>query len=880
MKKLLILFLFVFSTIAFAQAQIGAGNYSMQSGYVYGDTISGWINLSFEDEPLDSEFTDSEGNTITLEQFLNNSNYTYECSTKECLPDFTESSPAALKTITLNNNKSAILGFQLKGDIEQIKSAEFNVNSNAAESSKNQLKIDFLNDGVIDTGNTKASSNYAEDVNFGCYDSTGESVSSSVPLDETPFCQAINLSEAPGFRIGAWINKVGSGSDSVRMQIYSKDSTSPITYCDIANNLITTGKYYSCYVNLLVPEKDTYYVCISRERGSTENFFVKAYSSSNEDKMCGFHGKPVRDFGAAYEIFAQPILFGQVGTIKINDTLPNQDSLGSMFEEYIQDKYGSLDCSNGCNIPIKITSYADNQQITISNVLIKYDETDIPGFEEKNIYDFTKEVSHITSPFQKMKLDGLFKVKSIAKIRDYTLKYDGKKLIDDESIEVKNITFSLSPQATVADYPTTFVLYSSATEPFLEYDWDFGDNKTATTSTNSTNHSYDSIGNYTLSVTMQRYGGGEIKKEYKIVVSSPKKLIESNLELMKNSLTQIQSEYSKLTVDEQAMLADKIDLDELQSKIDSIETKYKLSKSENDYEDIVSEILNLNVPKGLIKITSPSAPFFTKEEDVSVDDIKALGYDPVYTNSDEEITNAVLYWNVQNLDVTSSMSEVILTYSTGEETSLRKFTLTINPKTSVGEYNIFYNKYLLNLVGGQEDTGEDTIAHITKSGTSKVEFLTTEDLDLASLPVSISPKISELSLVGDVPEATDKKKGWIIVIALFSLAVFGLLIYNILRKWYQTKYEKYLFSDRNNLYNVMIYVNNSKKQGLEDSEIRKNLSRAGWSGEQIRYIMRKFENKETGMPELTLKKKTRELTHVKKANPSESINKNHTNLNK
>ena len=75
-------------------------------------------------------------------------------------------------------------------------------------------------------------------------------------------------------------------------------------------------------------------------------------------------------------------------------------------------------------------------------------------------------------------------------------------------------------------------------------------------------------------------------------------------------------------------------------------------------------------------------------------------------------------------------------------------------------------------------------------------------------------------------------------------------MYLILHRWYQIQYERHLFPDKNQLYNAISYINNAMKRGLGDYEIRKSLINAGWKGEQVRYLMRKYAGKRTGMVDI------------------------------
>jgi len=83
----------------------------------------------------------------------------------------------------------------------------------------------------------------------------------------------------------------------------------------------------------------------------------------------------------------------------------------------------------------------------------------------------------------------------------------------------------------------------------------------------------------------------------------------------------------------------------------------------------------------------------------------------------------------------------------------------------------------------------------------------------------------------------------------------------VLQEWYKKKYENYLFKNKNDLYNMVNYVNNSKKRGLKNKEIADNLKKAKWSSEQVKYVMKKYAGKRTGMFELPL---TKLMNKVKK----------------
>ena len=134
-----------------------------------------------------------------------------------------------------------------------------------------------------------------------------------------------------------------------------------------------------------------------------------------------------------------------------------------------------------------------------------------------------------------------------------------------------------------------------------------------------------------------------------------------------------------------------------------------------------------------------------------------------------------------------------------------------------------------------------------------LKFSTTENVDFLTIPMFISPKLEKVKVEEIILEPSENRTV-ILFIILITLAFIGILIYIILQKWYKTKYEKYLFKERNQLYNVATYIHNAKENNIPESEIRKTLRKAGWNSEQITYALRKYAGKRTGMYELPVKK--------------------------
>jgi len=167
------------------------------------------------------------------------------------------------------------------------------------------------------------------------------------------------------------------------------------------------------------------------------------------------------------------------------------------------------------------------------------------------------------------------------------------------------------------------------------------------------------------------------------------------------------------------------------------------------------------------------------------------------------------------------------------------------------DYDYFLIMPKLNgFYSDSEFRSENGYIYINLKKQKTVSFSTTEDIDVVDLPAFISPPISKLS-VGDttLPPEKNKPDKWLIFgLVMFALLVVAVIVYIILREWYKKKYESHLFPNRNDLYNLANYIHNAKRKGMSNKDIEENLKKAGWSGEKIRYAMRKYAGKRTGMP--------------------------------
>ena len=224
------------------------------------------------------------------------------------------------------------------------------------------------------------------------------------------------------------------------------------------------------------------------------------------------------------------------------------------------------------------------------------------------------------------------------------------------------------------------------------------------------------------------------------------------------------------------------------------------------------------------------------------------------SSREERYANAVLGWGVQNVDITLAYREIISSFENHDEPLLNVFEVDITKKAGCEDDPYVILKHMEGLAfagdySEQEKSGYFYFPLIEES--KKIVFATTEDVDFIDLPLFVSPEISQLSVIGFVDpfDESGKLKKWILFsLIIFLLIIVGVMFWVVLHAWYKKKYENYLFKNKNNLYNLFTWIGNAKKRGLSEGKLKSQLGKAGWNSEQLRYAMRKYSGKKTGMP--------------------------------
>ena len=471
-----------------------------------------------------------------------------------------------------------------------------------------------------------------------------------------------------------------------------------------------------------------------------------------------------------------------------------------------------------------------------------------------SFYDLDQISGKASFGFGKLYLDSAgLKSKNSTGNFSYDLNLGGKSIFSSEKLSVMNtpaIT-GLSPTSATYAFPTTFVLGTDFPKNVSSYEWNFGDNTTKTTTpANKTSHSYKSAGNYTLNVVITDIGGIKSSRAFFVNVTSPKDLINTTLEKMEDDIARTKSDISKLDLFKRSSIESVINTTYLSMKLNELSKKYNES-NESAYSSIVSDIISLKIPESVNSTRKTrDSLVYPEKSTINLGILQEIGGGN-YTN-DEDYKNAILVWNNQNIKEKIVFDRIYALYSGGSENIAGVFTFTITQSVDYPSYFIMPELENLKFSGSySEKTTGGYVYIILKEGQNEITFSTTEDVVIEDLPAFISPGLSSLAAEGNSPTPTEPEQSfnWLLYgLAIAALLIVGIIVYLALLFWYKHKYESHLFKNKNDLYNLYAFINTQKRKGITEKDVISKLRHAGWNSEQVRYVVRKYSGRNTGMP--------------------------------
>ena len=842
-------------------SQVIVGNISGSIGNVYGtnQNLNGWINVSLINEPGNS-LVNILGQTVSISDLVKNNDVTYSCFPSDCSASYVSNSEDVSKAFSLNSSNNKIIGIKLVGQVTGIDSVSFNLNTNVGRSCSNPLAIDLLDDNLTDWKSENITfddfSCYGPDY-YGCYNPADNSGVGQITT--SPYCEKINI-RAPSkvFEIGADVIKNTGGNVNFKMELNTG------TISKICNVSLRDSGKVSCDVLLdkgLNQDLEAD-VCISVFNSSDNGKYQMNYETVNP---CGYAGNQLFDF----PIYAKGGKFEGINGLIFNQQAVDNNgiNLASEIYNYVQTKYNS-NCTPECLIPINIIAGA-YQNITLSNLNLIYRVG--VSKSESNFYDVNKNNSLISMDFKKLDLSHEnFSVGDIG-TKNVDIKI-GNLEIFNQTIEVKSLPSlgSISPTSFPAFVPTTFSVSDQGVNGNVTYLWDFDDGSDIqTTNQNWVIHTYAAPGNYNIKVSILS-SSSNVDQTFNVnALGSSKDYINQTIVNDINDLANINDQINLIDGWARTGILGILNLDQINSTLNQQRTIFFSGNLSNDqYNLIMKNLVKLKVPYTFnITQTIKPSQFVLSENQFDNEIIGKSGAGDVAGNTDLPLK--INGWLLQNLDVSLESKTYSFFSRINPEIPFSYVKLTLIPKNKIDKLFLIINgnpgTILLNGLNGTNI--DDKAVSVDISNESSIEFIYPGKINPIDLPIIILPELKEVGIVftpqcnnNGVCDSGENRtncandcKTWGLTLTLLVILIFAAFVtYIVLQEWYKRHYESNLFQNKNQLFNIINFMNNSQNQGIKKGEIFSKLKDLGWSGEQINYAWKKLLGMRTGMWEIPI----------------------------
>lgn len=857
--------------------QNSSDGYDIETQYSPGGNLRGAINISITNEPFDSKLMacfDSECDEISIKDFLdNNADAGYNCTTSACSMSYTTSgSGDGAKTLNFASGEEKMIGFKITGSsISSITGFSLSISSNAGISCSNPLKIDVLNDGSYEWIAYKATNNFcSSDDDYGCYEPSQKDSEAYVTLNQ--YCSKIKIGPASKVKIGANLTGTASNTDFV-MSIFNED------YNEVCEFSVSSSGEYGCVVYLNLAGEQEFDVCINAKTSSDSNEYTLGMENHNP---CGYISDEKQDFS----IFAKPGEYDPLGNfiLSTEELQSKEPALGentdmeSYIINYLDSEYDS-DCSasNGCIIPVRIVSGA-SQEIIFSNAALFYESASGVSAKADKLYAVSKSASLINIPYAVLDLSqAILRVPKKYGDNELDLTLGSKTIADDFEINVVEapIIDLVYPQKIPAAINIAFRAYTTGSN-VTKYIWNFGDNTSAEeTAANKIIHKYTELGTYELSLNVES-ALGESARTFTIKVLSPEDYMEDIFKESQKNIDDVRTQTDKLNPWIKSYFDSKLNLNGMEAEMNKLKADFEASGgSTSEYVNILNSLDALDIPSSLEVTDSSSAKFLIDRGMIDINALKTLGAGEPKDSSEEAYKDAVFEWFDENFNALIEGSVYSLYIDGAPKPLASKFKLTLSPKKdSVNDVYFVINEAAENIK--LEDNslqtktaGKSTGVLFSSLGSKEIEFILPQEIDIIDVPAYLSPAFSKLSQYAAGAQIDicnnngicDAEENWkncradckpvgLISLWLVIMLFVALCIYIALQEWYKRKYENWLFRDKNDLFNLINFMDNAEKQGLKKEEIFRKLEEKKWIKEQMNYAWNKYKGLRTGMWEI------------------------------
>ena len=891
-KKIVLIFALM---LILAGGALGGFNYisnNIVANYSAGDKIKGFFNMSFNDENSKSLLTSNFNGNISLINFLNANNLErgddYTCTTANCEDDYSTLSQTNGFSVQANSN-GKFAGFKINGQNAQITSVRFNVSSNVASSCSNQLFIDVLNDNEDIILNTRHNNESCGVQYAGCYNSANN-VQATI-MNDREFCETINLPSAPAFYIGARILNSTGAYSILEMNLYDAETEGILGSCNLPRHS-QNFQELKCIVNYPSLTNKTYYVCIQ----SQSNAGYKI-GWETENPRCGTvvggSGAGFSSFDNDFDIFAESIKFAGNPVFGVNDV--SYDNLfnillTNLFDNYLSDTYGRNCQDFDCVFPIRL--FGQDQFFQLSDLNVRYETGGIIQ-NTNQFYELEVDESLVSSGELKLDIEKAnFLIPALSTANKFMFYINGG-LVFEKNINVRrSFLFDINTKIVPFGQNTLFKIITN--ETIINSTWNFGDGTPVqNVQGREISHAYVSTNGSIFDMTVSARNSQNISatKTFRIFVGNPRDLANLTIQDYKRRITNLTSRIDSYPEWIKNAIRDKLEFSNMQAALNAIEGDYSQSTTEEDFQDVMLDLIDLNVPKNINNLRAEnSLPLAIMFPSINPSYIEIISNKDVPDNN--RLKEAIASWMNSKFNSEISYNHVAAYYDFDNEVILSQFKIETKPYSSINKdtylifgQNIesaggFKENYNGQKIGGSEinylklNTGNNQVFEFYIDGEIEVEDLGSYiSPDVDELPVQ--PSISGECNINNICDEDEDENtcpedcsgriwsftiwGWVIL--FFAAFAF----YIILQEWYKRNYQSNLFPNDEELYNLINFVYISRKSGLNDEIILRKLEQSGWKPERIKFAIKKIDGNRTGMLEIPLfkffenKKVSREL---------------------
>jgi PKD repeat protein len=843
--------MFLFLVCAFAglvSSSVEVHNYSFDNVYSPFDSISGDINLTIVGENFGQYVTSNDGGSMKLGDFLVDNGVVYYCTPADCSDGYEVLESGQNMTFSVPDFDVVHGGFVLTGEDVDVTGIGFDIESDFVEGANQPISIDFFEGSEWDF--EKFSTEYSGD-RWGCYNPAVPVIGPTIR--KASYCEMIFLPDTGTLYVGADVDN--SDVVDLKMTVYPELGGNDLGNCEF-----NPGVERGCVIDAEPGEifsGGDYQVCVSKPDsldGTNYRLFQEEVGS-----ICGFVYSVGPGTGSEdYAVFAKAAKYA--GSERFSSSDLDFGSLLVAADSLVDKKY-NRNCSDGCVLPFVISGVSQN--VVISNVIIDYfDEGRDEYIEESS----TLNVLPSTVDFSGVLDLGILGFNVSRGMSYKILLGDNELLKEDVEVLPAPIVSSVSPLNPPAGVPIEFrALVQFDGNDSLSYKWTFGDGKFVNTDKPFAVHTYDSLGNYTMSVEVSA-GGLSTTRNFAIDAISPEVAIDVTLSKKRENLNSVISVIGGLPSWYGRALSTALDVDRFDGALKKLDKDRNDTSSTEGFVKVAEELYALDVPVGLIYDTFSSPGLMTELNDIDVGVVASVG--GAGTGGDEDYKNPILVWQDTYIIASVSAREFFVLRMSGEkENILNVYTIDVTSSDFEESYFVIdkaNDELSFKEEVGARDVDGSTVVVLDKEDAKSFAFYYEDD---DSVSFFVSPRLSSIVIEGDIGEdcnfnficedgesyktcRSDCKPVWRAILYGVLGLVGVLILWGLLQVWYKRRYEGYLFKDRRNLYNLVMYVTNARARQINDLRTRSELRAKGWSSERVDYVIKKSRGQRVGMFEI------------------------------